>query len=349
MPTLSESQRIQCSGNVTNVECEKVLKLFRNNKSPGNDGITVEFYRQFWQKLYGSLVECYNYSLEKGQLSTSQRQAIITLTEKEGKDRLYIKNWHPISLLNVDYKILTKVLANRIKSVLPSIINCNQTGYVEGRQINQSIRLIQDVMEYTDKRKLAGMLLFIDFEKAFDSIEWNFIVKTLEKFKFGEFIDWVKLLYNNISSCIINIGITSPYFTLSRGVRQGDPLSGYLFIIVIELLAHKVRNDNEISGFQIGHNNVKLTQYVDDLTIMVSNMKSAEKVFYVFNKFEKVSGLKINETKTEGLWLGRNKNSVDKPFKIKWPKGPIKALGVYYSYNTQAAVKANFDIKIEKS
>ena len=140
-----------------------------------------------------------------------------------------------------------------------------------------------------------------------------------------------------LATFFINNSITSSYFTLSRGVRQGDPLSGYLFILVIETLAQKIRVDKEVTGITIGHKAVKLTQYVDDLTIMVKNAISAEKVFYIFDKFENVSGLKINREKTEGMWLGRNKNVQNEPFHIKWPKRPVK--GIYFSYDSNAALK----------
>ena len=113
---------------------------FSNNKSPGNDGITIEFYRHFWDAISLPLIQCFNFSYDHGELSNSQRQAIICLLEKAGKDRQYIKNWRPISLLNVDYKILTKTLSNRIKAVLLYIININQTGYVEGRKLCYSVR-----------------------------------------------------------------------------------------------------------------------------------------------------------------------------------------------------------------
>ena len=93
--------------------------------------------------------------------------------------------------------------------------------------------MIQDIIEIKLRQNTPGILLFIDFEKAFDSLEWNFMIKSLQHFNFGnQFINWVKTIYKNISSCIINHGTTTPYFNISRGVCQGDPLSGYLFIII---------------------------------------------------------------------------------------------------------------------
>ena len=150
---------------------------FENNKSPGNDGLTKEFYTKFWSKIANSLLDSYNYSLEKGYLSSSQRQAIITLIDKPGKDRSKLTNWRPISLFNLDYKILTKVLSERVKITLPTIISPSQTGYVTGRSTFDSIRLIQDIIHLSESHHSPAILLTIDFEKAFDSIEWNFMCR----------------------------------------------------------------------------------------------------------------------------------------------------------------------------
>ena len=349
VPLLDNGLQRVCDGKVSVEECKKVLKLFSNNKSPGNDGLTIEFYCQFWSLISTPLIQCFNYSYDHGELSHSQKQAIISLLEKEGKDRQYIKNWRPISLLNVDYKILTKTLSNRVKSVLPYIININQTGYVEGRKLCYSVRLVQDIMEYTKIKNNSGILLQIDFEKAFDSIEWNFLIKALKRFNFGDsFIKWVNVIYKNISSCIINNGKCTPYFKVTRSVRQGDPLSGYLFIIALELLAQKIRESPYIQGIFIGNLEYKLTQYVDDLTIFVKDLNSAKEIFSILELYHKAAGLKVNKDKTEGLWLGRTRHSNDKPLNIRWPTDPLKLLGIFLSYDKKKADKANFDDKIEK-
>ena len=118
------------------------------------------------------MVLSFNEAFEKGEMSVSQRQAIISLLEKEGKDRCYLDNWRPISLLNVNSKIASKVISLRIINILPLIIHSDQAGYVKNRYIGGAIRSILDVMEYTDKEKIPGILLYIDFKKAFDSLKW---------------------------------------------------------------------------------------------------------------------------------------------------------------------------------
>ena len=186
-------------------------------------------------------------------MSHSQKQAIITLIEKKGKDIVHLENWRPISLINVDAKIASKVISVRVIKVLPETIYCNHTGYVKGRFIGEAARSIIDVIDHTKKQNIPGILLFIDFEKAFDSIDWDFMLKCLDVFGFGpRFKGWVETFYRNTSSCVINNGMCISYFEVQRGVRQGDPLSPYLFITVAEILAIAIRSSTDIQGLKIG-------------------------------------------------------------------------------------------------
>ena len=136
IPQLSEEQKQSREGGITTEECSEILENFQNNKSPGNDGIPIEFYKKCWNLICEPFINCVNESFKKEEMSNSQRQAVITLIEKKGKDRKCIKeNWRPISLVNVDAKIISKVIATRIKNILPHIIYCNQSGYVKDRYI----------------------------------------------------------------------------------------------------------------------------------------------------------------------------------------------------------------------
>ena len=223
IPKLSEEERLSCEGRITIEECVKALDTFENGKTPGNDGIPAEFYKTFWNSVGDLMTDAFNCSFVSGEMSNSQKQTIITLIDKKGKDRMFLENWRPISLVNVDSKLASKVIANRIKTVLPQIIHHNQSGFIKGRFIGEVARSILDIIDYTESLKLPGILLFIDFEKAFDSIEWDFLYQSLEAFGFGPtLIGWIKTFYNNLSSCVINNGLFSKPFKLERGVRQGD-------------------------------------------------------------------------------------------------------------------------------
>ncbi len=131
--------------------------------------------------------------MEKGELTIEQKRGIIILLTKKGKNRLFLNNCRPISLLNTDYKVIVKILAMRLQLVLPNIINDDQSGYLKGRYIGQNIRILEDVSFFTKENELPGILLSIDFEKVFDSLNWNFLYKTLAHLNFGDnFMGYVK-------------------------------------------------------------------------------------------------------------------------------------------------------------
>ena len=164
----------------------------------------------------------------------------------------YLANWRPGSLLQTDYEILTKALALRLQNILPKIISSDQVGYIKGRYIGENIRTLEDLIIYTDKFQISGYFVLIDFKKAFDSIEWDFLFNTLHKFNFGpQFIKWIKILYNDISFCVGNNDYYSGYFKITRGIRQGCLISALLFLIVAEIIAIKLRQCNNIKGVTI--------------------------------------------------------------------------------------------------
>ena len=346
---LGEHQKESCEGLLTENECRNALKSFHTNKTPGTDGLTAEFYTFFWNMLGKIITDSFNYAFQKGELSISQRQGIIRLIPKKDKNLSYLKNWRPISLLNTDYKIATKALAMRLKKVLPNIINNAQTGYLQGRFIGENVRLISDILHYTADQNLEGIALFIDFEKAFDSLEWGYLDKVLNAFNFGnDFKLWVRTLYNNISSCTINNGYASRPFTLKRGVRQGCPLSGLLFVLAVEALSSAIRSRSDIKGIQVGNKEVKLSQYADDTTTFCKDEFSLGGLLEVLNLFEECSGLRLNSSKSEAIWLGKNAHNKDTPFDFTWPRRPIVALGTAFSYNLKQCEQENFGNKLIK-
>ena len=348
-PKLSDIEMQECEGTLTLEECRATLSTFKTNKAPGNDGLPIEFYKRFWH-LFGQLaLNSFNYAYEHGEMSTSQRQAVITLLDK-GKDRSLLKNWRPISLLNVDYKIMSKALANRCKKYLSKLICENQVGFVKGRNITDNIRSVSDILQFLKDEEQPGIMVNIDFEKAFDSVNWEFMLLTLEKFNFGpSLVKWVKTIYKNISSCVINNGHTSKYFDVRRGVRQGDPLSPYLFVLIVEIMANKIRQERHIEGIEINHGETKLLQYADDTSGLVNNLKSAKCFLKTVNEFGQFSGLTMNVQKTECMWLGSNRFNKTKPLGVQWPDRPLRILGVYFCYDQDACDKVNFLDRIDKA
>ena len=187
-----------------------------------------------------------------------------------------------------------------------------------------------------------------DFEKAFDTIEWFYLQKCLEVFNFGpQLRQWIRVFYSNISSCVLNNGFASEHFSLSRGVRQGCPLSGLLFIIGIEILGNAIRNSDNIKGIDIEPGKpVKLTQYTDDTTAIVRDTQSIYNLFHLLSQFEKCSGLRINQSKSELLWLGSSRFRKDNILNLRLSEEPVLALGVYFSYDEELAAQKNFFDKL---
>ena len=225
IPKLSDAMREACDGQLSYSACFKVLSTFENNKFPGNEGLSLEFYKFFWPEIGTLLVDSLNYPNIHdihGELSNSQKEAVITLIEKKDRDRRLIKNWRSISLVNVDVKIGSKAIAKRLEKVLPYIIHHNQNAFVKGRTIFDPVRTINDVLVFTELKGYQGILTTIDFDwKAFDSLSRGFLFKSLESFGFGaSFIAWIKTFYKNITSCVVNNGYFTSPFNVTRGVRR---------------------------------------------------------------------------------------------------------------------------------
>ena len=254
--------------------------------APGFDGIPVDFYKVFWKDIKDILYENYNISKCYGRLPENQRHGIISLIPKPNKDLRELKNWRPLSLLNADYKILTKTLSNRLKLTLPENINPDQIGYMKNRYCGENTRLISDIIEYCQLYKKPGVLLLVDFEKAFDTVRWQFLLRVLDKFNFGcNFISWIKVIYNDIFSSITNNGYFSKTFTITRGIRQGDPISAFLFILVAEIIALLIRNNVKIKGIIIDKCELKLCQLADDTTLFLQDEQSILLALAVFEEF----------------------------------------------------------------
>ena len=238
--------------------------------------------------------------------------------------------------MNVVYKLASAVIANRLKTVLDKIIFKDQKGFISGRFIGENIRLIYDVLFETKDQDIPGMILSIDFEKAFDTVSWKFIKKVLKYYNFGpSIISWISLFQNGSESCIIQNGFISEFFNLRKGCRQGDPISPYVFILCAEILGKIVRDSKSISGIKINEKEFRLSQYADDTQIFLDGTeKSLKETLNILKTFYIMSGLKINVEKTRAIWIGSLSNSnrqLCKEYKLDWSQGPFKILGVMFT------------------
>lgn len=293
---LSDEESNSCEGELTQQELLAVLKTSKNGSSPGIDGFPVEFYKFFWEDISRYLVAAMGFASQTGLLSINQRRGIVSLIPKGDKNTKQLKNWRPITLLCCDYKLASKAIANRVKHVLESIIHHNQTGFLPNRFIGENITTTLELIEQLEKEDSPGVIFSVDFEKAFDNIDWDYIDSALQYYNFGpQLRNWVKLFYTNISSTINVNGWFTDFFSVTRGVRQGDPLSSYLFLLCVEPLAQAIRSDKDIVGIKRNELEHKLNQFADDTLIFTDgSLDSINSVLHCLNDFSKCSGLKIN-------------------------------------------------------
>ena len=169
----------------------------------------------------------------------------------------------------MDTKLLSKVLAFRIKKVIATLVSNDQTAYVPGRFIGESVRLTSDLQEHMDYNNLPGYLVTIDIKKAFDSVDHTFLCAALRKFGFGEnYIKWIQILLKGQESCVMNNGFTIKYFSLSSGTRQGDPLVHSI----------QIRNKKNIRGLRIFGYELKLTSFADDVSCFLQDVDSIKEL-----------------------------------------------------------------------
>ena len=350
LPQLSPENQQYCSTPITIHELTETVKRLKRGKTPGTDGLSADFYKFFWLDIKDLVHNSILYALENRNLSTEQRRSIITLIPKKEKDLTDIRNWRPISLLNTDYKLITTTLANRLQNVLQSLIANDQTAYLKGRFIGFNIRTIIDIIE--DGTKTDSLFLaFLDFEKAFDSLDHNFMHKCLINFGFPQYFrSWVEIIYNKIEGAVINNGYTTKYFQIKRGVRQGCPLSALLFILIVEVLAIAIRNNPNIKGYHIKGTNVKITQFADDTTIITKDILSLQLALNIINMFYQETGLKLNFKKTEIMIVGTKSDyyTNNKPYLLKWKKERIYALGTWFFKDEQQTTISNMQHKLQK-
>lgn len=347
LPQVPEKANAEISGALSEGELYKALQGMESGKTPGIDGLPVDWYKSFWAELKGDLLEVLNESLAKGQLPLSCRRAVLTLLPKKG-DLTDIKCWRPVSLLCSDYKLLSKVLANRLAGVMNYVIHPDQTYCVPGRSIFDNVSLIRDVFEVSKMLNIDCGLISLDQEKAFDRVEHCYLWKILESFGFCQkFIDFIKVLYSGVESILkINGGLCPP-FKAHRGVRQGCSLSGMLYSLAIEPLLQRIRT--KLHGICVPNckENLILSAYADDVIIMISRQSDIEVLLKLLSAFKKVSSASINWRKSETVLLGKwAEGKPQLPEGLVWGTSGFKYLGVFVG--DDFTIQKNWDGVIEK-
>ena len=303
-----------------------------NNKSPGEDSLTKEFFVFFWNEIFPFYAKCIYESKAQKELCESQKRGLIKLAYKKN-ERFLLKNFRPISLLNVDLKIITRALAKRLSKVIGNIISNNQT-CLPGRQIFVNLHILQDIIDYINGKNEKAAILFFDAAKAFDRMSHSFLFKTLRHFGCGEdFIEWIRIIYGHCTSRIKVNGFTTAPVLIKRGIRQGCPLSSLLYVMCAEVLSLEIKRNENIVGFKYNNQEYKNSGYADDLSAIVTEKESINELFNTLDNFGKATNAKINVEKTEAIWIGSWKNNLDRPKNLKWTNTMINNLGIWIGNN----------------
>ena len=317
---------------ITIEEIKSAIANCGNNKAPGPDGITAEFYKTFVTDLAPILEKVYNKC--RNGIPTSMKESIICLLFKKG-EKADLKNWRPISLLNVDYKILTKIINERMKKTLTIILHPDQKGFVPTRRLDDAILKVQFLIDYCKRNGYSKYLLFLDQEKAFDRVDRDFMHKILEKFNFPPFLrDLIKSIYNETPARLSINGKLTRSISLHSGVRQGCPLSPTLFALCIETLGNLIRDNVNIPGIEVPNVGIfKLTKFADDTTIFINNTTCLDETLNTISIYEHGSGAKANISKTEIFPIGVDNHDPDINFpqeiQILPYNAQVRFLGVY--------------------
>eukprot|EP00253_Pinus_taeda_P031182 PITA_31182 len=282
---------------ITDEEVNEVLKDMQNGKAPSPDGFNVDFFKACWNIVKQDIVQVVEESKLNKTILKVLNTSFISLIPKQAMAQTPDK-FRPIALCNVVYKIISKVVANRLKPLLPVLVLGEQSVYVEGRKILDNIIQAQEVVHSLTNKKQASMIMQLDISKAYDKVNWSYIKKVLIAFGFDHnWVRWVMALVTSSSFSILVNGSPSEIFSPSRGLRQGDPLSPFILILMMEGLGWSIKRAKiigKIKGLLLTENGQALThqQFVDDTMLQgVPTVKEASAYKKILNLFALASAL----------------------------------------------------------
>ena len=277
------------------------------------------------------------------------KASVTHLIYKKRGDIKNLKNWQPIPLLNVDYKIISKAITMRLSNVIEYIVHPDQTCSVPGRSIFANLSLLRDSLDDIQRTDESAILVSLDQEKAFDRVNRSFLLKLLDIYGFGpDFCRWISAFYNGAFMQIILNNWLKTEISLERSVCQEDPLSLLLYVLCAEVLATLVRSSLEIEGFLLQGAKGQQTRvrlFMDDATAILRDLQSLANMFDCVSIYKNGTGARLNQSKTEAMWLGVWRSRSDMPLGLTWVK-QMKILGAVFG--TVPTEQLNWTPKLEK-
>ena len=331
---------------VTMVDLENAIKFMNNQKTPGEDGIPVDFYKVFWRQIKTPFLEMVEEVYESKTLHETARRGILNLIPKPNKDSRYIKNLRPITLLNTDYKIIEKAVANMMIPALKHIIHQDQRGFMKDRRISVNIRKMLDIIHYAQEEDLEAVILSLDFVKCFDKCSFSILYGSLDFFEFGSKVkDWTKILYKDFTVKIQNNGHFSSEIDIQKGVHQGGCCSSVYFLVIAEILALMLRSNDKIEGITMRQLRNLLNQFADDMDIFsMCKEESIRNIYKELTDFHHQSGFTVSYDKTTLYRIGSLRFSSAQLYGMSeyvWSNEDINVLGVTIAH--EDLVSKNYD------
>lgn len=332
LPRLSDGERVDMDRELSLKELTTAAQQLSKGRAPGLDGLSADFYQQFWGMLGPDLHTVFMDCFKRGELPASCRSAVVSLLPKKG-DLASLKNWRPVALLCTDYKILSRALFNRLRLNIEVMVHMDQSYCIPGRTLMDNLFLMRDVIDMCKVSDTNIGILSLDKEKYFDRIDHTYLFSVFSAFGVGDvFTSWVKLIYNG-ASCMVKVaGGLSKRFKVERGIRQGCPLSGQLYSLAIEPFLNNIRN--KLNGFHLLNSPLSmpltLAAYADDVNIFISEQADVSILKESISLYGRASSAKVNWAKCEALYCGTaNSRMPTLPSGLQWKTNGMKVLGVY--------------------
>ncbi|CAI5463491.1 unnamed protein product [Closterium sp. Yama58-4] len=316
----------------TEQEVKNAFAALAKNKSPGSDGLPKELFEAHWDLLGGSFMAMARDFETSASLPAEIKEAVTILLHKKG-DRDQLNNYRPISLLNFTYKVLARVVAGRMKTVLHHVISPEQYGFLPGRRLSDAVALVADIIDAAKNGGEDWYLLLVDFQKAFDSLSRDFLFQVLRGMGFPPlFVKWVEGLHEGTSTKLLVNGWLGEGLEVVSGVTQGCPLAPYLFLCAVEPLAQEIERAK--LGLSKDEQRLNYLGYADDTTLVLQGKEQIVSAEKILDRFERVSGLATNKSKSVVLPLGANLGAQDDSggsFKWAGADDAEKLLGIWVS------------------
>ena len=335
---LNPNDKQMLSEEVSYEEIRQAIMKMRKGKAPGYDGLSVDFYHKFFDVVGEHLHDSLQYAFEKGELSISQKRGIIKLIPKKDKDSTLVRNLRPITLLNVDVKALSKALAHRVQSVVHQLINKDQTPIIQGRNIGENILDVYALISAAEDNEENDILIFLDIEKAYDTVNWCFLTAVLSGLGFPDsFVRWVEILHKNKEIRFFNNGYSSKPVHPQKGLAQGCGLSLLLFVIAMSRLSEVLNKNVQLEGIKCAGREKKCCLAADDTVVGIkATVDNLVMLLRILDLFYYHSGLKVNYNKSIIMRIGCWKNSrrkIDVSTDFLWatPGEKVRYLGIFLS------------------